>query len=258
MQIGASPRLLDMLGRLIEILDAKAAAMVAERKQSGSKLADYASREVANFWLTHAIHAAAAPLRHLYLSRTPHPEQLFMEMSRLAGALCTFSLDAHPRSLPLYDHDRLDECFDALDRHIRQHLDIVIPTNFIPIALSPTEPNFFEGAVTDRRCLGRSHWFLGVRSSGPHGDTIARVPKLMKICSAKHILRLVKEAYPGLRIEHLPSPPAEIGPRVGTVYFRVQHDEPCWKSIADTGRVGVYVPSAIPDAQLEISVVLDS
>jgi type VI secretion system protein ImpJ len=257
MQIGASARLMGLLGRLLQMLDAKAVAMAAERRQSGAGLADYASREVASFWLTHAIHSAVSPLRHLYLTRTAHPEQLFMEMSRLAGALCTFSLDTHPRSLPLYNHDNLGECFDALDLHIRQHLDVVIPTNYIAIPLRPTEPSFFEGTVTDRRCLGPSHWFLGVRSSGSHGDTIVKVPKLMKICSAKHIARLVKEAYPGLRTEHVPAPPAEIGPRVGTVYFRVSHDEPCWKSIVDTAQIGVYVPAAIADAQLEFAVVLD-
>ena len=43
-----------------------------------------------------------------------------LEMLRLGGALCTFALDSHPRDLPLYDHNNLSECFERLDRHIRE------------------------------------------------------------------------------------------------------------------------------------------
>jgi type VI secretion system protein ImpJ len=257
LQLGANARLMALLGRLLEMLDAKAAALAGERRQAGADLAEYASREVASFWLAHAIQSAVPPLRHLYRTRTAHPEELFLELSRLAGALCTFSLDAHPRDLPLYDHDDAEAGFDALERHIRRHLDVAIPTSHVTIALAPTDPGFLAGTVADRRVLGRSHWYLAVRSSAPHGEVIARVPRLVKLCSSKHIVRLVKEAYPGLGLEHEPSPPADIAPRVGWIYFRVQRDEACWSSIVDSAKIGVYVPAAIPDAELQLSVILE-
>ncbi|MEW5926254.1 MAG: type VI secretion system baseplate subunit TssK [Gemmatimonadota bacterium] len=255
LQIGASDRLMRLLGGLVDTLDAKADAMMRERPAAGGVRSGYAPREIASFWLAHAIHSSQAPLRHLFHARTPHPEQLYVELSRLAGALCTFSLDSAPGDLPLYDHDALDRCFDALERHVRGHLDAVIPTGCITVPLGPAEEHFFTGAVTDRRCLAPSHWFLGVRSSAGQGEVIDRVPKLVKLCSTKHIVRLVREAYPGLPLEHVPSPPAEISPRLGTQYFRVRTDGPCWSSIVETEQVGVYAPGAIPDAQLELLVV---
>ncbi len=121
LQLGASERLLRMTARLVEILDAKSDAMLRERRATQQPLAEWAAREVANFWLTHAVNAANSPLRHLLQTRAVHPERLFIEMSRLAGALCTFSFDAHPRDLPSYDHDDLATCFDALESHIRRH-----------------------------------------------------------------------------------------------------------------------------------------
>lgn len=256
LQIGASTRLVELLARLVDMLDAKAGAMSAERAASNVDLAEYASREVASFWLSHAIHSAAAPLRHHLTTRTAHPEQLYTELARLAGALCTFALDAHPRDLPLYDHDAPESAFDALDRFIRRHLDVAIPTSAVRIPLAPGQPGFLSGQVTDRRCLGRSHWFIGVRSSA--GAAVSeRVPRLVKMCSAKHIVRLVKEAYPGLGLEHVPAPPAALAPRIGTTYFRVLRSEPCWRSITDSAEVGLYVPAAIPDAELDLVVVLD-
>ncbi|MBA4156466.1 MAG: type VI secretion system baseplate subunit TssK [Gemmatimonadetes bacterium] len=256
-QIGASERLLQLLGRLLEMLDARAETMRRERSRVRGSPADHSSREVVSYWLSHAIHTSLAPLRHCFQMRTVHPEQLFLELSRLAGALCTFSLHAHPRELPLYDHEDLGACFTALDRHIREQLEVIVPTSSVSIPLRQAEEHLFLGSVDDPRCFGRSRWFLGVRSSGGGAEIAARVPKLVKICSSKHIARLVTEAYPGLALEHVTSPPSQLSPRLDMQYFSIESLGPCWKSIVDTREVGVYVPAAIAEAELELAVLLE-
>lgn len=258
LQIGASPRLVQVLRRLVEILEAKSDVMADERKSARKTLADFAAGEVANFWLSHTIHAALAPLRHHLQSKRTHPEQLFTEVSRLAGALCTFSLDAHPRTLPAYDHDHLDECFNALDQHVRANLQVVAPTNCIRIELQPVREFLHTGAVTDKRCFGSAHWILGVGSDVIEPDVLARVPSLVKVCSAKHILRLVKEARRGLALEHLPTPPPAVSPRIGTHYFAITRTGPCWETTVKTAEVGVYVPAPLSSAKLELLIVLES
>lgn len=257
-QIGASERLLRLGERLAEMLDAKSEAMRREREASQRPLAEWAAREVANFWLTHAVNAAVAPLKHMLATRAAHPERMYVELARLAGALCTFSLDAHPRDLPRYDHDDPSPCFDALDRHIRRNLEIIMPSNALLVPLAETEQNFHTGAVTDERAFGRGvHWYLGVRSSAGRGEIAASVPRLVKVCSAEHIVRLVKEGLPGLILEHEPSPPPELSPRIGSHYFRIRTDGPCWTLMAKTHNAGVYVPGAIVEAELELTIVLE-
>lgn len=257
LRISASTRIMEILSRLVDVLDAKAEAIAAERRGAPGMVAGYASSEVASFWLSHAVHSAVAPLRHHLRARSVHPEALYTELVRLAGALCTFSLESHPRDLPLYDHDTLERTFGDLDRHIRKHLDLVVPTNAIRIPLRQADTSLFAGTVADQRCFGRAHWFLGVRSAAPAADVIARVPRLVKICSARHIVRLVKEGLPGLQLAHVTSPPADLSPRIGTHYFSIGKAEPCWKSIVETGEAGIYVPAGIPDAELELVVVLE-
>src|SRR5438876_11154705 len=102
---------MERLRRVIEILDAKSDALVGQRRTSQTDLAAYAARDVASFWLTHAIHSSLAPLRHLFDSRRAHPEPPYAELARPSGALCTFSLDCHPRALTLYDHAHRDPRF---------------------------------------------------------------------------------------------------------------------------------------------------
>ena len=254
LQVGASKRLMQLLQRLIEILDAKSDSMARGRRGSAE---EFARQEVASFWLLHAIDSSLPTLRHISQVKRVHPEQLYVELSRLAGALCTFSLDAHPRTLPLYDHDHPQESFDALDRHIRANLEVVAPTARTVVPLKMTTPFLHTGAIADQRAFGRARWILGVRSSLTGVELAARVPQLAKVCSAKFTLELVRRAFPGMRIQHIQFPPASIAPRSDTQYFSVDRAGPCWDTLSTTHEIGVYLPDAIPQAEVELVVIAE-
>jgi type VI secretion system protein ImpJ len=256
LSITASEPLMLMLRRLIEILEAKSASSARSSAGAGG-LPEFSSRDLGNFWLKHAVNSGLAALRHLWSARRGHPEQLFLEMSRLGGALCTFALDSHPRTLPHYDHLHPEECFEALDRHIRAHLETIIPTNCVTIPLTRAADYFYEGEISDSRCLGRARWVLGVRASMGEAELIVRGPQLIKICSAKFVGELVRRAMAGLGLTHLPVPPPAIPAQVETQYFGVSRDGPFWDHIVQTHRVGIYVPGELPGAELELLVVLD-
>jgi type VI secretion system protein ImpJ len=258
LQIGASPRLLQLLGRLGEAMEAKGEALRGERRAGGTVSA-YSASEVASFWLSHAIHSGLPLVQHHLRVRSSHPTRVYQDLARIAGALCTFSTDTEARSLPTYQHDQLGECFGALDRHIRQNLELIMPTKAVRFTLEQDD-EYFKADVPDDRCFGRAHWFLGVRSPLTGAELAERVPKLGKVCSAKHIAPLVQRAHGGLALEHVQRPPAAISPRVGTQYFAITVDteHPCWKTIVSTKGIGVYVPDSIPATELEVAVVLES
>lgn len=277
LRIGASRRLLELLERLVGMLEGKADALAAERLESEGPAGGGSSGELAGYWLSHAVHSVLPSLRHMLQTRAAHPERLFGELSRLAGALCTFSIEAHPRELPIYDHAAPDRGFAALEAHIRKHLDLVLPAGALSLPLKPAMPSgtgkdeilleaadasvptsFHLATVRDSRMLGRSAWYLGVRSSKPLASVAGQVPDVTKICSARFVARLVREALPGIEMRHVPSPPAELGARDDTQYFLLVRTEPCWTAIARSGEVGVYVPESIPDAELSLLVVLES
>jgi type VI secretion system protein ImpJ len=276
LQIGASRQLVDQLSRIIGVLDAKAAAIAAERAASGADAAGYAAREISRFWLAHAMHSALPSLRHMLATPATPAHVLFAELSRLAGALCTFSLDSHPRDLPLYDHAAPERGFATLTAHIRSHLEVVLPTGAIMLPLQPgitvrdgkdeviivpetppAAPTFFRCAVADDRAFGTAHWYLAVRSSAMQTEVAARVPELVKVCASRFVARLVSAALPGLRLEHIATPPAGIEARPGFHFFRVHRTDPCWKTIVASRDVGVYVPAAIPDAEVALAILLE-
>jgi type VI secretion system protein ImpJ len=255
LQISASNRLMLMVQRLIEILDDKSAVI---SRGAGSSRLEFSTREIANFWLLHSVNSALAPLRHLLVAKRGHPEELFLELSRLGGALCTFALDSHPRDLPLYDHRNLSECFGKLDRHIRAHLETIVPTNCLSIPLTPAGDYFWEGEVSDTRALGRSRWVLAIRSGVGEAELMAKTPQLVKVCSPPFVRELVKRALPGMGLVHLPVPPPAISARVETQYFGISRSGPCWDHMVQIRRVGVYIPGELPNPEVEILVVLEN
>jgi type VI secretion system protein ImpJ len=258
LELSASERLMVLLRRIIEILEDKSANLTQAKTGGAKAAAGWSSQEVASFWFLHSVNAALAPLRHLCFSRRGHPELLFIELSRLAGALCTFGIDSHPRSLPLYDHNDLEASFEALDRHIREHLEMLLPTNCLTIPLAPAAAYFWSGPVSDQRSLSRTRWIFSIRSPIGEADLIERVPRLVKICSREFVAKLVQRAMPGMTLTHVPTPPAAISPRLDTQYFMVNRAGPCWDSIVKSRQVGVYVPGEIPQPEIELVTVLES
>jgi len=259
LRISCSERLTMMLKRLVEILEEKSAVVTQEQQTTGGKFqTGMSARQVAQFWFLHAINSSLTPLRHLLLAKHGHPEELFREMSRLGGALCTFSLDSNPRSLPAYNHYDPGPGFAQLEDHIMRHLEIIVPSQAVVIPLKPAARYFYEGEIRDQRCLGRSRWILGVRSAIGEGDLIARTVQYVKLCSAQFVPELVKRALPGLSLDHMQVPPAAIAAKVDSQYFMVTRSGPCWEHIMRTSKVGVYVPGEVPSPDLELIILLES
>jgi type VI secretion system protein ImpJ len=264
LKLTASRRIMSLLESLLEILIEKQQVLERPKAKAGTFQAGTREMDVANFWFLHTVHSSIAVLRHIYVSKRGHPEELFRELSRLAGALCTFGLESHPADLPLYNHRDLERCFSELLAHIRKHLEILIPSNTISVAIHQDRRNFYWGDIADSRCFGRCRWILGIRTSGSEARLLAKVPTVVKLCSREWVTKLVERARPGLALAHLPVAPSAITPKAEFHYFAVDRNDqmgnpsPCWNHIVDTKQAGIYVPDELGAVELELHVVLDA
>lgn len=262
LQIAASSRLLNLAEEVVALLDAKGGALVATLSQAPSGAiggaASYSGSELATRWLIHAIKSAEVPLRHLVQARQSHPERLYNELARLAGALTTFSLTAHPGDVPGYDHLQLTRTFSELERLLRVHLDVVISARALNIPLQRVSDVLYTAAISDSRCFEPGvRWFLGVSASNlAHADLIDRVQRLTKTCASKFVLELVKRAFNGFATEHVAVPPSGLAPRSELTYFELTLAGPCALSLQETREIGVYVPEALSGAYIELVVLL--
>ncbi len=258
LRFNASTALMNMTRRLIEILGQKNANFTGVTRGYDKQATGMSAQQISSFWFLHAVNSALANLRHLYLANQGHPEELYTEMLRLGGALCTFGLETSAAALPVYDHRELQSCFEALDSHIRQHLELVVPTNCFSITLEKVEDYFWEGDILDTRLLGSSRWYLSLAANMGEAELISAAPALVKVCSARFVAELVKRAIPGLKLTHVPNPPSSLAPSITNQYFTVNRSGRCWDHLLESKRIGIYIPGDLPATEIELLVLLES
>jgi type VI secretion system protein ImpJ len=256
-RMSASARLMALTRRLIEILEQKNQAFTGRVAGFGKQASGASAQQVASFWFLHAVNTALASLRHEYLTAQSHPEHLFTEYLKLGGALCTFGVGSLPGELPVYDHLNLEACFGQLDEHIRRHLELVVPTNCVSIKLEQRDKYFWEGDLPDSRYFGNARWFFSIAANVGEAELILLTSRIVKFCSARFVPELVRRALPGMTLTHVQSPPASISPRIENQYFSISRSGPCWDHLIDTKRAGIYVPGDIPNATLELLILLE-
>jgi type VI secretion system protein ImpJ len=258
LRIGASERLVMLLHRLIEALDEKIATVRRDRRSSGRMELGTSALDVANYWFLHCLCSTVPALRHHLSTRLSHPEEVYRDLARLAGALSTFSLEASPDEVPKYVHDDLTSTFRDLDILIRRYLEIVVPSNSVTLDFQKTGPYIYTAAVNDERCLRRARWIFGIRSSLGESMLLRLVPRFVKVCSAEGALKLVERALPGLELVHLPVPPSALAAQADMHYFSISLAGPCWEHILRTKKVGVYIPGDVGDVTFDLTIITET
>jgi len=135
---------------------------------------------------------------------------------------------------------------------------LVVPTNCVSIKLEQRDKYFWEGDLPDSRYFGNARWFFSIAANVGEADLILLTPRIVKFCSARFVPELVRRALPGMTLTHVQSPPASISPRIQNQYFSISRSGPCWDHLIDTKRAGIYVPGDIPNATLELLILLES
>lgn len=257
LNLSSSAYLSMLIRRQIEILATKSSTLSAPRRQRGKMLAEFAPSETANFWLLHTVNSYLPELKHVWKVRHGHPEAAYVAMLRLAGALATFSLDAHPDNLPDYDHADLGACFTLLDQKIRDLMETVIPSKFVAIPLELLDGFVWWGTVTEDQYFRNSQFFLAVSSKMGIDDVIRKVPHLVKVASKDEVQRLIRNALPGLTLRHTPTPPSAIPIKLDNQYFSLNQSGPLWDAIMLSRQIAVFAPGEIMEPKMEIIIVLD-
>ncbi len=242
--------------RQIEILSSRSSQLAAGRRQRSQSLADFSASDIANFWLLYTVNSHFPVLNHLLESKTVHPERYFAAALELAGALTTFSTDLHPRDLPKYDHDNLWACFFELDEKLRRLLETVVATNVVSLPLKLIQNSIYGAALADDRLLKNTRMYLAIQAEMPQAELTARVPGLIKMCSASHVEHLVRQALPGVPLSHVPSPPNAIPVKMNYQYFSLSQTGVAWEAVGRSRNIAAYVPGEIPNPVMELIILL--
>jgi type VI secretion system protein ImpJ len=251
--ICASPILMAILHRILEMVAAKGSALSQQRRH----IHEFGASDIANFWLLHTVNSYVPILSHFYLESARHPEQLYLVLAQLVGELSTFSLQADPRDLPRYDHENLFKTFDELEQKIRFLLDTIIPSKYVIIPLMKTPQLWYEGQIHDDRLLTTAQFYLAANAQIAPARLIEDVPLKSKITSPDEVGALIGRAVPGVSLTHEPIPPSSIPVKPGYKYYALHTNGRWWETICKARKLALYLPDEFPDLKVELIAVRD-
>ena len=259
LSLAASPTLVSELGELLHRLQARRRRLMAMRRESNARMADFAVADVSLFWLLNALNSAEPVLSELHQYPSRHPELLYRELARLAGSLLTFSLEHHLEAIPRYRHASPEQVFPPLFALLDTLLEVSLPSRVIAIVLEQgADREIWRGRLHDARLREGADFYLSVRSSLPPHQLQSRFPQLCKAGSHDDVAEVVNIALSGIAIKPLSHVPAAIPLRLENQYFALDLSTDAARAMLEAGNCTFYTPESLGDVKLELFAVLRS
>lgn len=258
LSFSAHPGLLAQLDNLLTQLSAKRQRLMGMRRESNQRMADFAVADVSLFWLLNALNTYQPVLADFQAWPTRHPEQVYLELSKLAGSLLTFSLDHDIEQIPPYRHEHLEGVFPPLLRLISTLLEASLPSRVIALELKEIAANRWQVSLNDARPQepDNADFYLSVRCRLPAVQLQSQFPRLCKIGTPDDVDHLVNAALDGVPLRSLSHVPAAIPLRLENQYFTLDLSHENGQAMLATGVCAFYVPGTLAEVKLELFAVL--
>ena len=257
LSLAASPLMLSELKDLLHRLQARRRRLMAMRRESNERMADFAVADVSLFWLLNALNSVEPVLTELLQTPSRHPELYYRELVRLAGSLLTFSLEHKAEDIPLYQHDAPEQVFPPLFALLDKLLEASLPSRMVAIDLKQ-DGQFWTGSLHDARLREGADFYLSVRSSMSNHLLQTQFPLLCKAGSFEAVSDVVNVALSGVVMKPLSHVPAAIPLRLENQYFALELNSPDAQAMLEAGNCAFYTPGTLGDVKLELFAVLRS
>lgn len=254
------PGLQVQLDNLLTQLASKRQRLMGMRRESNQRMADFAVADVSLFWLLNALNTYQPVLADFKASPARHPEQVYQELVKLAGALLTFSLEHDVDAIPAYRHEDLETVFPPLMQMISTLLEASLPSRVIALELERVIPGRWQVTFNDPRLreADAADFYLSVRCREAPAQLQAQFPRLCKVGTPDDVDQLINAALDGVPLQPLSHVPAAIPLRLENQYFALDFAHPSGQAVLAEGVCAFYVPATLPDVKLELFAVLRS
>jgi type VI secretion system protein ImpJ len=247
-RVAASPFLSDGLRGIVNALATRQHELAGARRWRGSTL-DVSAGTMGKFVLLQAINAHLPRLAHVSASPHVSPEDAYLALADLVGALCTFSPKRHPGEVPPFDHLDLGGTFSPLFALARELIAESAADKYVAIPLQRDDSMFTARLLFER--LLAHEYYLVARGGLPDAALRSELPKHTKIASWAQMEALVKSAVRGAPLAFDFSPPGVLPLTSGAVVFRIDKGSDHFKRVVDEGTLAIYQP--LESARVELA-----
>jgi type VI secretion system protein ImpJ len=259
LSVDAAPALQNLLRNLLAKMSAKADALYTMQRQPRGSAVEAHVGNVTSFFMLSTITTASAGLSHIASMAHMHPAQLFDKLLTLAGGLMAFSRKYGIADLPRYDHEMPTESFHALAGIIRELLDTVVSSKYVPIPLiRKSEESPYRTAQLDPSIIeAKARLYLAVSGNTPAQNLVADIPRLLKTGSPDNVDLMVRSSVGGIPLVHMAQVPMEVPVRPNTYYFSIENRGELFEAMIKAQALTVFAPSILKELHMELFALMD-
>lgn len=254
----ASAILCERLTLLNRQIRSRRQRLMAMRRESNERLADFAVADVSLFWLLNALNSHARVLSEYERFPGRHPEQVWTELVRLAGSMLTFSLDSDLDAIPDYNPAELAKTFLPLFDLITGLLEASLPSRVIALDMSRPDGQTWKATLHDIRLREDADLYLSVRSDCPAWQIAEKFPALCQAGSPDELNTIYGAVLRGIPLIPVSRVPAALPVRLENQYFALDMSSAAAREMLEQGVCMFYVPELLGALELELFAVLRS
>lgn len=210
------------------------------------------SVEVMDFMMLQTINRYLAYLHHENEgARQTHPEQLFVNLSKLCADLMTFLPSRKVGDVPIYEHNDLASCFGKLFFNLRKSLSIVLEQRAIRIPLDLRDEATRVAQTPDQSLLDKASFVLAIKADMPNEALRQKIPSVVKIGTVEKVKELVAYHLPGIKVHALSVAPRELPYHSGYVYFELDKKHELWDMFDTSSGMAFHLAGNFPNLDVE-------
>lgn len=238
--------LTDIIGRANQRVDELALRAVATTDAGTESMASFLMLQSLNRWTPLLIHLQSLPM--------VHPERLYEAFVSMGGELATLTNSdlRRPPKLPPYDHEDLQVSFEQPYEQLQTALSTMFDRSAGQLPLDKVGLAGFQAVLRDHSMLQSCSFYLAVGAQVRPDDIRDKIPRMIKVGAVERIREIINSALPGIAISHLPTPPPQIRPLPGLVYFEFDRSSVHWRELAKSTALAIFVQGDWPELKLEL------
>ncbi|MEF3102334.1 type VI secretion system baseplate subunit TssK [Raoultella terrigena] len=232
--------------------------LMAMRRESNDRMADFAVADVSLFWLLNALNTHARVLSEYERFPARSPEQVWVELARLAGSMLTFSLDRDLDAIPGFDHQVPENTFPPLFELISELLEASLPSRVVAVNMTRQDGQTWRAVLHDIRLREEADFYLSVRSNLPAWQVAEKFADMAMAGTPDDVGQISSVAMEGIGLIPLSRVPAALPVRLENQYFVLDMQSRAAHDMLEQGVCLFYVPSLLGELELELFAVLRS
>lgn len=259
--LSASEPLLKTIREIRDQIAGRSHQLEEYKAQRGIQTSEFGTRDMVYLLALRSLNRYAPLLFHFLEGQSVHPWAAYGVLRQIIGELSTFSERVNflgevkngERSLPVYDHRNLGECFSVARTIITQLLDEITagPEYVVRLTFDGT---YFGAGLEPAMFEGRNRFYLVLKTEEDPKSVARSLLSMGKLSSREHLPILIARALPGIALEHLSSPPQELPRRASSLYFKVDHHGDQWAFVKKGNNIALYWDRAPEDLEVELMI----